>query len=172
MLIFGILPINNVVSVTLSLSLSHPAFCLQMSCICILDTWMALSHYFSTAVFLYSASCILPSFLCEILLLWPPTFSFVLTFVLAAATHSVWIKHCHFCNLNYVTKYYSTSVFLCVLQWDVMKQNSALIWIHIAQLYKHHVWGVPGAVECMNYSMLVDTSLGENYEQCYAVLQK
>lgn len=126
MSIFGFLPINNMVSVTLSLSLSHPAFCPQMSCTGIPDTWMALPHYFSTAVFLYSTSSRLPSLLCEILLLWPPAFSLVLTFMLGAATHSVWIKHTVVFAIPIMSQ--STTVFLsfCVFSSEMWWSRTVL----------------------------------------------
>lgn len=119
--IFDILPFNNIVSVTLSFSLSPPSFCLQMSCTCIPDAWIALSHHFSIAVFFYTTSPRLPLLLCEIPLLWRATFSFVLTFLpsslLGAATPSFWIKYTIiFANPNYFTKYYGIFVFLCVSQ--------------------------------------------------------
>lgn len=131
MLIFCILPINSIVSVTLCLSLSHPDFCLQVSCTCIPDTWTALSHYFSTAVLLYTTYYRLPSVLYEILLLWPPTFSFALTFLLGTATHFVWVKYTViFANPNYVMKY---SLFLSFYMFSRDEAEQCLIWIHIAQ---------------------------------------
>lgn len=115
--IFDILPFNNTVSVTLSLSLSPPFFCLQMSWIP--DTWIALSHHFSTAVFFYTTCPRLPSLFCEIPFLWPATFSFVLTSLttslLGAATCSFEIKYTViFGNPSNFPKYYSISGFVCM----------------------------------------------------------
>lgn len=131
-----------------------------MSCTCIPGTWIALSHYFSTGVLLCITYSRLPSLLYEILILWPPTFSFALTFLLGTATHFVWIKYTIFCKPQLCHKVLQ---YFCPFVCSPVRSEEAeqsLIWIHIAQENIVYVWGFHAAVECINYTMLVETSLG------------